>query len=132
MQPKISNHKLIIQIDDKTTELLFESKKIVANEEFVYFNLNKSIKFLLYNDISITYINTSKNFHNIFKFKIQLSDSNPIVINKIKYNELKYISLPPIEKDTLTEPSSRLYCRYIDHSVNNIHFIICSPVIIRK
>lgn len=130
LSENLSSYKLIIQIDNNSTELLSKSKNKMTNEEFVYFNLNKSIDYLLNKDISITYINNEKNYHNIFKFKIQLRESKNVIIHKQKYNELTYMSLPPIEVTDNMGPSSKLYCRYLNVSTNSVNFVVSSPVIL--
>lgn len=128
-EDKLSSFKLVIQIDDNSTELISVCKNKIANEEFVYFNLNKPIDFLLNKDISITYINHLKDFYNIFKFNIQLRDSKLVVIHKTKYHELEYKSIPPIEKTETPSPISKLFCRYVSLDINNISFIVSSPVL---
>ena len=129
LKEKLTSFKLLIQIDDKSTELTSGCKNKVANEEFVYFNLNKPIDFLLNKDVSVTYINNSKNFYNIFKFNIQLRDSKLVVIHKTKYHELEYSSIPPIDKTETISPISKLFCRYVSLDTNNISFVVSSPVL---
>ena len=85
IEDKLTNYKLDFQIDGKSIELIAERKKKVANEEFVYFNMNKTIDNLLNKDISVTYINHSNDYHNIFKFKLELIESKFVVIHNIKY-----------------------------------------------
>lgn len=130
-EDKLTNYKLALHINGKLTELIADNKKKIANEEFIYFTLNKTIDYLLNKDISVTYINYINNYHNIFKFKVELSDSKFVVINNTKYYELEYKSLPPIEKNIDLCPISKLYCRYISLDINNIIFVISSPVVMK-
>lgn len=132
IEDKLTNYKLDFQIDGKSIKLIAERKKKVANEEFVYFNMNKTIDNLLNKDISVTYINHSNDYHNIFKFKFELIESKFVVIHNIKYYELEYKSLPPIEKNIDLTPTSKLYCRYVSLDTNNISFVVTSPVIMKS
>jgi hypothetical protein len=128
-EDSLDNYILELQVDNTPIKIISEDKKKVVNEEFIYFTLNKTIDYLINKDISVTYINKKYDYHNIFKFKIELSESKFVFINSKQYYELEYKSLPPIDNSEKSEIISKLYCRYLSLDTNSVKFVITTPVI---